>query len=211
MSTENQNPSGITSAASGASNLNGNNGSNPSGNEPKDTVAYETHRKLLSEKKTLQERLEKLEADQKALEEKKLKENNEWQAIAKLKEEEAKKAREEALNLKQGLEAGLKMSAILRAIDGDIEEQFYPLVDTSKIVINPETGLPDPSSVDAYAKEFVTKYGKVISRNDGINLPNQAPRDGAAQLISEAQWLKLPVKEQKKQVKNVIEFQKYYK
>lgn len=198
---------------------------NPSGNKPdgtppvdppKDTVKYESYAKLLDEKKKLQQKFDDLAkeksdaeaAKQKALEDE-LKAKDDWKKLVALREQELETVRKEKETLKSELTErdqrrsnGLKMRSFLDALSGDLDEQYWSLVDLDKVVINPETGMPEATSASALAQEFATKFPLVIQRKDGPRLPNHAPQGAGAKLTYDA-WQKLPLKEQLERMKDV--------
>lgn len=166
-------------------------------------VAYETYSKVLEEAKKAKERARELEAFKKSVEEEKLKAEGNLQAIIKLREEELNKVREEKEHLERGLQDGSKLRAVLDSLNGRVDEAYFGLFDLSQVVIDPKTQLPDQMSVAKYARDFEAKYGLVIQKDTGSKLPNNAPQTGSTSLTYE-EWLKLPLKEQKTRLKEVI-------
>jgi len=170
--------------------------------QQEDKVAYETYRRVLSEKKKMQERLEQLEKLAREREEAELKEKEKWQEYAKLKEKEAleiKQKYDEEIKAKTDM---IKMSSFLDAIDGVVPREYWSLIDLEKIVVDPATNMPDPLSVQQAAKEFQTKYYKVIEKKPVAKTPNDAPKAGGT--LSYEDWLKLPLAEMKKRQKEVV-------
>ena len=112
-----------------------------------DKVAYETYQRVLAEAKTAKEKLRTLEAAQQAQVESKMKEQNEWKALAEAKELEAKNLSEK-LN---GLESTI----------------------TESIAYNPETKRVDEESVKKVVAEFVKKHASLVEFKAG-KMPNEA-------------------------------------
>jgi hypothetical protein len=172
--------------------------------QPQDNrVSYETYQKVLDEAKKAKEKARELEAFKKQTEEEKLKAEGNLQAIIKMREEELFKVREDKEQLERGLQDGSKLRAVLDSLNGRVDDAYYGLFDLSQIVIDPRTQLPDQMSVAKYARDFEAKYGLVIQKDTSSRLPNNAPQTGSASLTYE-EWLKLPLKEQKTRLKEVI-------
>lgn len=168
-------PSGTTPNASG----------NP---EPKpepiveDKVAYETHRKLLGEKKKQGEllgeatsKLAEFEQREKDREESDLKAKEDWKKLVELRTKERDDAVAGKSDLESTLAKGLKKDAFVKALKGGLEPQYERLIDYDKIIIDPQTGLPDEASVGDYARSFESDFGRVLVQSTGPRLPNGAP------------------------------------
>jgi hypothetical protein len=93
-------------------------------------------------------------------------------------------------------------SAVLSHLSGEVEDQYFGLIDVSQVVIDPSTGLPDETSAQKAASLFEQRYSKVIMRPSGVAMPNQAAKGAATQLTYQ-EWLQLPYDEQKKRMKDV--------
>lgn len=200
MSQDNSSSSGANGSASGSDEI------NP--NESKQ-VSYDSHRKLLGEKKKLQEefltvksQLDELMSERKQREEAELTKKGEYQKLLAAREDELRKEREEKENLKATLHNGLKLDQFLRTLNGKVDEAFFGLINLDEIAIDPETGRPDPASVQTAARNFEKTYGKVIERPSGVKMPNEAP--GSASVLTYEEWLKLPPKEMKSRMKEVM-------
>lgn len=171
-------------------------------NDGKDTVAFETHQKLLKEKKALADKLAAFEADSKKREEAEALEKQEFK---KLYESEKAKAQElegkyNALNA--NVTDTRKLHAFMKKVGGEIREDYWGLIDLTQIAMDPESGKIDDGSVARYAKEFEKKHEILIQRPNGGKLPNGAPLGGSTTL-THAEWLKLPLKEQLARMKDV--------
>lgn len=196
MPNDNPSPSGTPSSSGGA---------DPENN--KDVVAYETYRKVLSEKKRRDEELEKAQALLKEFQDKEkerveaeLKAKGDLQKLLDLQKQE-KQAIELKLKEKETLlENKMKMDAFKAEVKGLIPDQFERLIDVSKIIVDPSTGKPDPVSVSLVAREFETNYGVILSSGGKNPLPNEAA-NGGARKISVAEWKLLPLKEMKAKMK----------
>lgn len=192
-------------------NAGGNSGENQDPKEQKDVVKYETYKKVLDEKKRrdgeldeLKKRLNTLEAEKAEKEKKEAEAKGDLQKLLELERQEKAKARQELDEIKGTLASGSKLKAVLDSINGKVDEQYWKLLDLDKVVIDPNTGLPDQTSVQAAAKEFETNYALVIKKPTSAKLPNDAPQGGGGKLTYEA-WLKLPLKEKGERMKEVME------
>ncbi|MEM5807978.1 MAG: hypothetical protein QW818_02495 [Candidatus Aenigmatarchaeota archaeon] len=181
-------------------------------------VSYDEHRRLLSQYKRAQERQRELEArlaehesKTKQIEEEKLKEAGEWQKLiemkhAQLAEMQQKLAEKEQREseLKNTLLNAIKVNAVKERLPGQlIRPEYINFVDVDKIAINPETSELDEESIKVVVDEFVRNHSALLKK-DTIKLPN-----GSAQPVTKLsyeEWLKLPLKEKQKRMKDVEGF-----
>lgn len=183
-----------------------------SGEHTVDQVSYDTHRKLLAEKKRVAEELSRTRAQLDALnrekeeaERRKLEEQGEWK---KLHESEKKRAEELAAKLSERDEKDrniLKLGALLDKLPGKVEKPYMPLIydHLERVAIDPETGAVDEQSAAAIAREIEQNYPKIITRTrGGIPMPSEAPKTGS-QSLGYDEWLKLPAAEMRKRYKDV--------
>lgn len=216
-------PGGNNPNASGATDTNSNDPSKTPTTPPvettKETVSYESHQKLLGEKKKrdaenaeLKARLDAIEAKAQADAVEAATKKGDTEMLLKLEREKTAKAElkakenQDALtDVNSRLERGAKMRAFLGSVNGAVDEQYWPLVNLDGIKINPETGMPDAVTVQAAAREFEKNYPLVLkSKSNPATLPGDAPRGGGAKLSYE-EWLKLPLKEQKARMREVTQ------
>ncbi len=198
MANDPSSPSGTPSSSGGQES---------DSNKP-DTVAYDTYRKVLSEKKKRDEENEKLqlalkefEAKEKERVEAELKAKGDLQKLLDLQKQE-KAGIEAKLKEKESfIENHLKVQAFKAEVKGQIPEQFERLIDVSKIIVDPTTGKPDPVSVANVAREFETHYGVILGKGGKTPLPNEAA-GGNAKKITVAEWKLLPLKEMKEKLKS---------
>lgn len=185
---------------------------NPNTTAPdSESISYETHKKLLSEKKRrdeenalLKKQLEDFQAKERAREEDELKKQKNYEQLLKLREEELHKEREEKNSLRSMAEKGIKRRSFLDAVNGLVEEQYWGLINLEEIAIDPTSGMPDEASVHKAAREFEKRFPLVLqNRSGGPRLPADAPRGAGARLTHE-EWLKLPLKEMKARLKEVM-------
>ena len=168
-----------------------------------DSVSLETHRKLLSEKKKVEEQLRSFADKEKKRAEDEARQREDYKTLLAAREAELTAEREEHAKLKNRINSGAKLRSVLEAIDGTVDEAFYGLIPVDKVVLDPETGLPDPMTVKDAVKFFESKYSKVITPKEVILPPSDAAK-GAPTGLTYEQWKSLPLDEQKKRMKDVL-------
>lgn len=204
MSTDHTNASGVTDSSSGTI------------PEPdkKDTVAYETYRKLLGEKKKRDEELEQaksklseLEKAEKERHEAELKAKEDYKALLALKDKEAKDLKSELGNIKGTLEQGAKLRAFMDKVNGVVDEQYWKLIEVDEIKIDPNTGMPDPLSVEAVAKKFEQEYSMVLKTKEAPKtLPNDAAKGAGSAKISYKEWAALKSSKEQKEKQHLVDW-----
>lgn len=174
--------------------------------EPKKgSVAYETYLKVLSEKKSMQAKLEAIDAETKAKFEEAAKKKGDYETLLKNREEEIRNLRaEKAANEERMLNAK-KLSSVLDAIGGEVDSKWYGLIDVSGIVTNPETGEVDKMSVTKTVEALKKNWPEMIRSVNPVRLPANAPQGNGAGKISYEDWLKLPATEMAKRRKDVVD------
>ena len=162
-----------------------------------------TNKKLQSQVKDIQQKLEAFEQKERELEEKRLSEQGEFKKLLELErkkrlEEEGKRAQYQ----KDLLDAH-KLNAVKEKLPGKIKRnEYYGFIDVDKIAIDPETGVIDESSIAEVVNSFVEQHGSLIERQGSAGLPQNAAKDGGS--ISYEQWKELPLKEKKARMKDVF-------
>jgi hypothetical protein len=169
---------------------------------PKGTVAYDTYKKAVDEAKAAKAKVAEFEKAKRESEEAALKEQGNYKKILEEREKELKETREKLSGTEKKISDSRKMNAFLGSIAGDVPKQYWSLIDLDDVAVDPETGMPDESSVKRAADKFEKEYGEVIKKPSKGKLPNDAPKGGSAKLTYDA-WLKLPVKEQLERMKDV--------
>lgn len=165
----------------------------PDNQEPQkpNTVSYDTHRRLLDEKKKVQKERDDLAAREAERERKELEQKGEWQKINEIEKARADKAEAEASELKNQITGAKKLNAVLGALDSSIDKKYYHLLDIDKIAVDPESGEINQTSVAKLAEQFRQEYPEIIKPKNGARLPNQAPAGSSAETISESEWKRL--------------------
>lgn len=141
-----------------------------------DVVKYETYSKVLSEAKKLKEKVKEYESVLEQSKEQKLKEQNEWKALA----EQYKHKLDETSSVLQEQERsiinGLKYQEFEKHLGGRLKKKDYAsFVDFDRIVLNPETKAVEPDSAKVVAAEFLKQYSELVELPSSGKLPNQAP------------------------------------
>lgn len=186
---------------------------NPAGDEQessKNTVAYETHQKLLNEKKraaeelrVARETLNRLEAEKREQEEKALREKEDFKKLFEARDNELKTEKEKRAQIENQINDSKKMRSFLQNVGSPVDERYWNLIDLDKIQLDPNTGKPDESMVKSYADEFKKTYWEVLNPATG-RIPNDAPGRGKSGLTYE-EWLKLPYNEKKKRQSEIVD------
>jgi len=170
----------------------------------KDTVAYETHLKLLKEKKKLQDDLERYQGEARQREEADLRAKEDFKKIAELREAEAKELREKLTTVETRERNMAKLDAFLTTLDGSVDKRFWGHIPLDKIIVDPVSGEPDPMSVAKEVEWFRKEYFDIIKKPGQATVPVTAPQGASSANISYDEWLKLPLKEQKARMKDVM-------
>jgi hypothetical protein len=165
--------------------------------KPKDVVAYETHQKLLSEKKKLQERLDALETERKQREETELTQKGEIQKLLDLRTKEAEELRK-SLTLKEERELrAKKLGAVLKGLGGSVDDKWFTVIgDHIDDVILNESGEIEQMSVTGVVEGLKKVWPEMIKKSGPI-MPNESPNGGTT-TIARSEWLKLPSAEMSK-------------
>ena len=145
--------------------------------EPKpDTVTYETHRKLLGEKKKLQARLTEIEAQGKAEKDKALAEQGEYKDLYTQSKEQVEALTGQLNDATERQNNFIKLRAVLSAIDGKIDQEYYGHLGIESVLLDPDTGDVDKMSVSKVVEAFKAKHSVLIQGTRPTNLPKNAPQ-----------------------------------
>lgn len=164
------------------------------GNEEpkKETVSYDTHRKLLDEKKKVQQERDALAAEKKQREEEEAKKRGDYETLLKTREEELNNYKTKYNSLQNNIVEAQKLTAVLGAAGSPIEQKWHGLIDTSKIAVHPESGEIDQMSVTKVVEDLRKSWPEMFKNPNPAKLPADAPQGNGAGKISRAEWLKLP-------------------
>lgn len=135
-----------------------------------DHVSYETHAKLLKQRKAdqdrsrvLEEKIALFEKQQKDGEEKTLVEQEQWKKLADNYKTEAQKAVEERDELQGKVTSAVKMHAFMSKLPGKIKNPAYKkFIPVDQIIIDPSTGEVDENSLSQTVEGFMSEHGKSL-------------------------------------------------
>lgn len=177
----------------------------------KDTVAYETYKKVVAEKKrrdaelaAKDEELKKLKAAEKERVESELKAKEDYKKLLEIREKEIQEKDRQLKEVMSDIEQSTKFEALLSALPGQVPKKFWTMIDTTQIVIDPNTGSPDPSSVKKAAETFQANFPELIVQPGKAKLPNTAAA-GTGQAMTEEVWKGLDPKQKKERLPEYVE------
>jgi len=165
-------------------------------NDGKSTIAYDTHRKLLDEKKKVQAQLDQLLREKTERDEAEARKRGDFEALLKAREDELSKERAARQELSERITQGRKLNAVIDALGGNVDQKWLRLIDTDDVVVNPETGEVDQMTVARAAESLKKQWPEMLRKTAA--LPNAAPAGNGGGIISRAEWLKLSSKEMMK-------------
>ncbi len=167
-------------------------------NDGKSTITYETHRRLLDEKKKVQAQLDTLLREKTDRDEAEARKRGDFEALLKAREDELSKERAARQELSDRVTQGRKLSAVIDALGGNVDQKWLRLIDTDDVVVNPETGEVDQMTVARAAESLKKQWPEMIRST--ARLPHQAPQgiDGGPNRIAESEFKKLSAKDQQK-------------
>ena len=158
-----------------------------------DVVAYDTHRKLLSQRKAdqakmsdLEQELERYRAQEKQIEQRKLEEKGEYEKILKIKEQEIQELRmQQEENARRDVQAA-KLQAFMDTLPGKIRnKQYLAHVNIDDIVVDPETKTVDDYSVKKAVDSFLKDHSSLIEPKEPEK-PKLSSRSPQSASISES-------------------------
>ena len=141
-----------------------------------DKVAYETYSKVLAEAKMAKAKLKEYEAEKQSNHDNKLKEQNEWKALAEAKERALGETTSRLNELEGTILRSVKLNAFQKHLGGKIKDDaYYQFVDVEKIAYNPETQRVDEESARAVVSDFVKRHSSLVDFKTG-RMPNEAAK-----------------------------------
>lgn len=174
----------------------------PSPPKVDEKVSYETHRKLLDEKKKLQQKFEEALAKEKAREEADLRAKGNLEQLLKLREEELAKERERVSSYEGRFQTAKKLSAFMKTAGQSLDDKWLELVDLSGIAFKPDSEDVDEMSVVSTVEAFKAKWPEALKKMP--HMPTVDAPGGIASMITESEWRKLKSKEMGKYKPNQI-------
>jgi hypothetical protein len=163
----------------------------PENSETKSAIAYETHRKLLDEKKKIQAQLESFMSKEKEREETDARKRGDYEALLKARDEELAKERAQRQELDERISRGMKLTSVIEALGGQVDQKWYKLIDTDEVAFNPDTGEIDKMTVARVAESLKRQWPEMVQRV--TKFPAQAPQglNGGPGKITESEWKSL--------------------
>jgi hypothetical protein len=137
-------------------------------------VSYDSYKKAVDEAKAAKKRLDDFERKEKDREEASLKEQGNFKKLLEQREAELKDTQKKLTDLDSKISNSRKLNSVLGAIGSEIPKQYWGLIDLEQIAVDPDSGLPDESSIKKAAEEFRKQFPEVIKTTKG-KLPNDAP------------------------------------
>lgn len=154
----------------------------------KSTIAYETHRKLLDEKKKLQAQLEAVMSKEKEREESDARKRGDYEALLKSREQELAREKAQRQELDERISRGMKLQAVIEALGGQVEPKWFKLIETEEVAVNPESGEIDKMTAARVAESLKKQWPEMVQRV--AKFPAQAPQGltGGPGKITESEW-----------------------
>jgi hypothetical protein len=187
-------------AASGSENTDASSSSEKDeSQQTKDKVSYETHRKLLDEKKKLQARLAEIETEKRTKEEEELARKGETQKLLELAKKEAEELRTKLTAKEQREVQAKKLSAVIRGMGSNVDEKWFGVIGQhlDEVVFNAETGEVEQMSVTAIVEDLKKTWPE-MTRKPVVGMPADAPKGSGQSQIERSEWLKLSAKDMQK-------------
>lgn len=144
-----------------------------------DNVSYETHKRLLGEKKKLQERLDSLESQWKARQEEELKAQNKYQSLY----ESTLKERDEYMSKLKEQDSrwnnAIKLDAFMNALGGrKIESKYASFINLDSINLDEDTGSVDSLTVQKEIERICRDFPEIVKvAVQPKQLPSEAPKN----------------------------------
>jgi hypothetical protein len=164
--------------------------SNP---ENKDVVSYETHKKLLGQRKKDLERLgameaelESIRADKAREEEEKLTEQGKFKELLLKKEKELEEVKAREIARERDLLDAHKLNASREKLPGRIANpEYYSHVDLDSIKFDSETRQIDSESLNDTVNLFLKNHSVLLENTESKKLPDNAPKGNGQRTLSE--------------------------
>jgi 4-alpha-glucanotransferase len=142
-----------------------------------DKVAYDTYRRVLAEAKKLKDQVKLYEEEKSKSHEQKLKEQNEWKALAEAKSAQADHLEKAFKEQQEQIVNGMKYQEFEKHLGGRLKNRDYAtFIDFDKIVINPETKQIDQDSAKSVVSQFVKEHSSLVEFSGSARMPNEAAK-----------------------------------
>jgi len=180
--------------------------------QERDSVAYDTYRKVLSEAKKAKAEAEELKKWREEREQAELEQETDltkkldyYKSQLTDREQKLKEAEAQRQAFDNERLESTKLAAVLEAVPGSVNRDYWSLFDLNQVTVNPDTGEVDKSSVESLVSGFVKKHQRLIDKPAANHMSANSPNAGVHQgSISVEDWQKLPYAEKMKRKADVI-------
>lgn len=156
-----------------------------------EVVTYETHRKLLDEKKKIAAKLAELEAAKSVEEQERLRKAGELEKIIEIKDKALQDATAENQQFKKSIEQARKLQAFVKAAGTEVEPKWLNLLDIDSIKLKPDSSTEvDEFSLKAVVDDFKKSWPEAFKTRTASLPPSEMP-NGTSGAITESEWKKL--------------------
>lgn len=177
-----------------------------SGEEPvnkRDVVAYETHQKLLAEKKkaseraaTLEKELQEIKNREAQRETEELERQKNFEKLAQVRDEQLKEAQAKLSAIENERIVAKKLDAFLKTLGGDLPQHYWDLIPIDQIIIDPTTKMVDEMTVAKTVEAYRKTFPETIKVAGGKpNMPSDAPAGNPNSKMDYETWKALPIKD----------------
>ena len=172
-------------------------------------VAYETYKKTVdqvhNQKRELDElrsKIAEFNARQESQEKEKLESQQKFEELYKSEQEKASKILEEKSLVEKQFQKHLKENALKSELGKIKKDEYLQFADIDSITLD-ESGTINIDSVKDVANKFRENYSDLLISETNLP-PSDAPKGKSGKKLSYDDWLKLPAKDQKARLKDVI-------
>lgn len=153
-----------------------------------ETVSYETHRKLLAEKKNMQARLREiedragqLENNLKDIETKKLEEQNKYKELYEQVKQENSTLKGSIEDQQKAIQKAIKVDAFQKALGSKtIDQKYFGFINTDNIIYDMESNAVDEMSTQKEVERILSEFPEIVRETQSKQLPTSAPKSGVA-------------------------------
>lgn len=145
-----------------------------------DKVNFETHRKLLAEKKRVQAEAESLKKKLEEIEVKDAEQKGNLQKLLDIERDRAKKASEELETYRQREVSRKKIQAVLDVAKTRIESRWFNVIDLEQVVVDPSSGEIDKGSVEAYVQTLQKEWPEMFAKGGKSGVSHDAAKPPGA-------------------------------
>ena len=155
----------------------------PSGESERQTVSYETHKKMLSQRKAdqvkiteMSQQLAEIKAEREASAEQALVDQNNWKQIAEQKELKLSEAEQKLSSINDSLVRAEKIDAFQKELGAELKHRdFSSHINVDSILIS-DSGEIDADSLNVEINRFRENYGDSLLKTNTIpTVPGGAP------------------------------------